>query len=47
MRHAEDLKTALKNYKKLHAERAQKRGVLEQFMAAPNLTRARKIVFPK
>lgn len=38
---------SLTNYKAMHKERARKMGVLEQFMAARTLTRARKIVFPK
>lgn len=47
MRSPEELKEALANYKKLHGEKARKMGVYERFMEAPNLTRARKIVFPK
>lgn len=43
----EELKTALANYKKQHEGRANERGVHKQFMDAPNLTRARKIVFPR
>lgn len=46
MRSIEELKVALANYKKQHAERAREKNVYERFMEAPNLTRARKIVFP-
>jgi len=37
---------SLENYKKMHKVRAKKMKVLEQFMSAPTLTQARKIVFP-
>lgn len=35
----------LANYKSMHAERARSMGKYEEFMASPNLTRARRIVF--
>ena len=42
-----DLSLSLVNYKRLHEKRAKEMGVYEKFMAAPTLTRARLIVFPK
>lgn len=38
---------SLDNYKNQHRKRAEEMGVLEKFLAAPTLTKARKIVFPK
>jgi hypothetical protein len=37
---------SLTNYKAMHRKRAEKMEVLQEFLAAPTLTRARKIVFP-
>ena len=37
---------SLTNYKAMHRNRAKDKGVLEEFLAAPTLTRAKKIVFP-
>jgi hypothetical protein len=34
----------LANYKQMHAERAKDKGKYEEFMSAPNLTRARKVL---
>ena len=37
---------SLTSYKAMHRKRAEKMGVLKEFLAAPTLTRARRIVFP-
>lgn len=37
---------SLDNYIKMHKKRADKMGVLKEFLMAPTLTQARKIVFP-